>query len=121
MVGALVDRELEKFDDALADAARRSQAARAWLTLSSPSAADRELYLALAVVLTAVSNDTSGLASKLQRAVTRWDAVLESELRSSDQALLVRLVGDGLLLNALAGTPVPPERVEALAEKVLPR
>lgn len=119
MVEAVVHRELQKVDEALAVAATRGKAARTWLALSSPSPTARDLYLGLAVVLAAVTTDNARLADKLQEATARWTAVLERELGSPGQALLVRVLGDGLLLNALAGTPIPPEDIDALAARVL--
>lgn len=47
------------------------------------------------------------------------DAILERELADPDLALLVRLLGDGLLANALAGTPVHPDRVRSALTRLI--
>ena len=41
---------------------------------------------------------------------------LTAEVGDPFQALIVRLVGDGLLLNSVMGTPVPAEERDALIE-----
>ncbi|MCX2947889.1 hypothetical protein [Lentzea sp. NEAU-D7] len=53
------------------------------------------------------------LPAEVREATRRWDRLLEAELGDLARAHVVRLVGDGLLLNAL--TTQPPAAV------VLPR
>ena len=53
--------------------------------------------------------------------LVHWDELLAGELEDADQALVVRLVGDGLLLNAISGTPLAQEQVAALVDHLLPR
>lgn len=118
MAEALVAREVGRVDELLEKAAAEGHAVDTWLELSSPNGRERALYIAMSSTL---AEGTAGLSDLLAEATTRWDAVLERELADPDLALLVRLVGDGLLANALAGTPVPPIRLKsALARAMKP-
>ena len=53
--------------------------------------------------------------------LVHWDELLAGELGDADRALVVRLVGDGLLLNAISGTPLAQERVAALVDHLVSR
>lgn len=116
MAEALVAREVGRVDAALIKAAAEGHAVDAWLELSSPTGRERGLYTAMSSTL---AEGTAGLSELLAEATARWDALLERELTDPDLALLVRLVGDGLLANALAGTPVHPDRLKSALTRVM--
>ena len=116
MAEALVAREVSRVDELLSLAAAEGRAVAAWLELSRPNSAERGLCIAMASVAT---DGAEGLSVLLINATARWESLIEGELGDPDLALLVRLVGDGLLMNALAGTPVPPERLDPALALVL--
>lgn len=116
MAEALVAREVGRVDRLLSSAAAEGRVVEAWLELSRPNSAERGLYIAMASVAT---EGVEGLSDQLAAATARWEALLEQELADPDLALLVRLVGDGLLMNALADTPVPQQRLDSALARVL--
>ena len=116
MAEALVAREVGRVDRLLTSAAAEGRVVDAWLELSRPSSTERGLYIAMASVAT---DGAAGLSDQLAGMTARWESLMESELGDAGLALLVRLVGDGLLLNALAGTPVPRERLDPALARVL--
>jgi AcrR family transcriptional regulator len=121
LLDGVVERELNRVDAALTEAADRGSAARTWLELASPDTQLIEVYHALDVVLKALSSGKSTLPDAVAVRVAHWDDLLAGELGDANQALVVRLVGDGLLLNAISGTPLAPERLAALVDHLLPR
>ena len=116
MVEALVAREVGRVDELLATAASQGRAVATWLNLSQPASEEHGLYIAMASVVT---EGAAGLSDQLADAITRWESLLERELGDPDLALVVRLVGDALLANALAGTPVPGERLDRALLRVV--
>lgn len=121
LLDGLVERELDRVDAALTKAADRGSAARMWLELASPNTQVIEVYRAMDVVLKALSSGESTLPKAVAVRLVHWDELLAGELGDADQALVVRLVGDGLLLNAISGTPLAQERVAALVDHLVPR
>lgn len=119
LVEGLVEREIERVDRAMTAAAGRGEAARTWLLLSAPEGDSLELYRCLDVLVTALAGGSGSLPERLASAMARWDALLLAELGDLDRALLVRVVGDGLLLNAVNGTPLDPEQRQRLTSLVL--
>ena len=116
MAEALVAREVERVDQLLATAAAEGHVVDAWLALSRPSNTERGLYIARASVAT---EGAEGLGVQLAEATARWESFLGRELGDPDLALLVRVVGDGLLMNELAGTPVERRRLDPALARVL--
>ena len=121
LLDGLVERELDRVDAALTKAADRGGAARMWLELASPNTQVIEVYRAMDVVLKALSSGGSTLPKAVAVRLVHWDELLARELGDADRALVVRLVGDGLLLNAISGTPLAQERVADLVDHLVPR
>jgi AcrR family transcriptional regulator len=121
LLEAVVGRELDRVDVALTEAADRGSAARTWLELALPDTELIEVYRAMDIVLKALSSGSSTLPEVVAVRVARWDDLLAAELGDANQALVVRLVGDGLLLNAVSGTPPALERVAALVDHLAPK
>jgi Tetracyclin repressor-like, C-terminal domain len=73
------------------------------------------------IVLKALSSGSSTLPEVVAVRVAQRNDLLAAELGDANQALVVRLVGDDLLLNAVSGTPPAPERVAALVAHLVPK
>jgi AcrR family transcriptional regulator len=113
----LVARALADTDSALERAAASGLAARAWLRLSVPDEAQRRLWAGLLATVRLVGSD-AGLPPQLAEHVERWQRLID-ELGDPVRAEVVRLVGDGLLLQSLSGTSPDAAAVEALADHLL--
>jgi AcrR family transcriptional regulator len=107
---ALVRRVLDTTDAAMAEAAARGEAAATWLRLSAAQGSAARALLALSRV-TAAGVD---LPVEVAASVGRWQRMISDELGDPLRGEAVRLVGDGLLAEALSGPPPAAERVEAL-------
>ncbi len=114
----LITRALEDTDVALRQAAAQGDAARAWLRMSVPDEDQRRLWAGLLATVRLVGSDAT-LPPQLVEHTERWQQLLFDELGDPVQAQVVRLVGDGLLLQSLAGTPPDSASVEALADHLL--
>lgn len=113
LVEAVVRQEIAAVDVALTAAADAGRVVETWLRLSIPTADDVEVYRSLAVAYRAMSAGAPGVLGDLRDANARWEALLSAETGNAIRARMIRLVGDGLLLNALAGTPVDGEALVA--------
>lgn len=120
LLDGVVNRELDRVDAAMTEAADRGSAARTWLRLALADAQLIEVYRAMDIVLKALSSGESTLPAVVAARLAHWDDLLAAELGDANQALVVRLVGDGLLLNAVCGTPPASQRVAALVDHLVP-
>jgi AcrR family transcriptional regulator len=114
----LIDRALVDTGAALEQAAAKGSAARAWLRLSVPDEDQRRLWAGLLATVRLVGTDAA-LPPQLAEHAGRWQRLLADELGDPTRAEVVRLVGDGLLLQSLSGTPPEPAAVEAIADHLL--
>ena len=114
----LIARALSDTDDALREAAAAGQAGRAWLRLSVPDDDQRRLWAGLLATFRLVGADAA-LPPQLVEHAERWQQLLTDELGDAMRAQVLRLVGDGLLLQSLTGTPPEAASVEALADHLL--
>lgn len=114
----LITRALTDTDEALLQAAAAGHAARTWLRLSVPDEDQRRLWAGLLATVRLVGSD-GALPPLLLEHGERWQQLLTDELDDALRAHVVRLVGDGLLLQSLSGTPPEPASVEALADHLL--
>lgn len=114
----LVHRALAETDLAMAAAAARGAAAETWLRLS---AADGPELAATRALLSVLRVSVSGidLPVEVGESVRRWQAMITADVGDPVRGDLVRLVGDGLFLEALAGDPPPAARVDALVAHLL--
>jgi AcrR family transcriptional regulator len=103
----LITRALLDTDAALQQAAAGGTAALTWLRLSVPSEEQRRLWAGLLATVRLAGSDAA------------LPPQLTDELGDPVRAEVVRLVGDGLLLQSLSGIPPQPAAVEALAEHLL--
>lgn len=111
--GAVVSRAMARVDAAMTAAAGTGGSPVAtYLRLSTPDDADRAAAMVLAA---AFRHSDGGLPPELERAVARWEGLIAAEVGDPVRAEVVRLVGDGLLAEALlTGTPPAADRVERL-------
>jgi AcrR family transcriptional regulator len=114
----LITRALLDTDAALQQAAAGGTAALTWLRLSVPSEEQRRLWAGLLATVRLAGSDAA-LPPQLVEHIQRWQRLLTDELGDPVRAEVVRLVGDGLLLQSLSGIPPQPAAVEALAEHLL--
>ena len=112
---ALAARAIARVDEAMNDAARRGDAAATYLRLSLPTTEDR----AVALLVLASLRTRDSLPGDIDAAVERWEGLITAELGSPVRAEVVRLVGDGLFLEALFGDPPSDKRIENLIAHLL--
>lgn len=115
LVDGLARRALDEIDRAMATAAAEGRAAAAWLSLSVPAGDDLELFRAMAVAHRALEHPGGGVLAESAAAVERWERLIADEVGDPVRARVVRLVGDGLAGNALAGLDDPAMREGGLA------
>lgn len=107
---ALVRRVLDATDALVVEAAQRGDAAATWLRLSAAQGPEARALLALG----RVSAGGIDLPPEVAASTARWQEMIVREVGDPLRGEVVRLVGDGLLVEALAGAPPSSERVEAL-------
>lgn len=121
LVDGLVERELQRVDEAMVASAEQRRVVRTWLDLSTPDSADIELYRSMSVLLLALSSGQSSMPGQVADALRRWDRALADEVGDPTAALVIRLVGDGLLMNSLSGTPLAADATAAVKAHLLTR
>lgn len=114
---ALAARAIARVDEAMTAAARRGDAAATYLRLSLPTTEDR----AVALLVLASLRTRDSLPGDIDAAVERWEGFIAAEVGSPVRAEVIRLVGDGLFVEALLGDPPSAQRIEDLiAHLVVP-
>ncbi|WP_104194468.1 TetR/AcrR family transcriptional regulator [Cryobacterium sp. M25] len=123
LVQGLAIGALEELDVAMLAASMEGRAAEAWLRLSVPTGDDVALFRALAVAHRAVESPGDDVATAAQEAGSRWEAMIQKETGDVTHARVIRLVGDGLAANVIAGIePAPtPAQLDALLDALIPR
>ncbi len=116
LVDGLIVRAVRAVDQEMRQAAEQGRAAETWLQLSLPDPGELDLFRAMLVALKALGSGENQLCTVLAEATQRWDDLLRKELGDQARARIVRLVGDGLFMNALAGTPVERADVETIVQ-----
>lgn len=114
----LVHRAVAETDAAMTAAAERGSAAETWLRLSATDGPEQAAARALLSLLR-VSVGNVDLPPEVDVAVRHWQSVIEAEVGDPVRAEVVRLVGDGLFIEALLGSPPAPERLDALVAHLL--
>lgn len=118
LLEALVERAIEVADGQLQRAAAEGRMAAEWLSISVPGAEQLRVFRGLSTMLKLTSAGEVAPSDQVKAAVQRWQQMLEQELGDPVRASLVRLVGDGLLLNTLFGRPPTSAEVDALAARL---
>ncbi len=115
LLRALVTRAVQRFDARLTAAAAQGMMAAAWLRLSVlPEPEERTVYRAMMSMMRLTTTGEFDLPGEVGDAEQRWQQMLTAELGDPVRGRLVRLVGDGLFLAALTGSPSTSAEVEQL-------
>lgn len=112
LVEGLAAAALDEVDEAMRAAAERGNAAETWLRISVPAGDDVRLFRALAIAHRSVESPGDSVAAAAQECVHRWEGMIARELGDASRARVVRLVGDGLAANLIAGIEPAPSSAE---------
>jgi AcrR family transcriptional regulator len=107
LVDGLAGQALDEVDAAMREAAAEGNAASAWLRLSVPSGDDLELFRAIAIAHRALEAPGAATVAAADEATATWERMIADEVGDAVRARVIRLVGDGLAMNALAGVGAP--------------
>ncbi|CAI9390103.1 TetR/AcrR family transcriptional regulator [Microbacterium sp. T2.11-28] len=119
LLAALAHEVIGDVDAAMDAAARTNSAAETWLRLSLPGVEERELLRALAAAFRPADPAMQGMLDEARVAIQRWEALIEAEVGDPVRARVIRLVGDALVANAVAGVESAPDLVDELAAFLL--
>ena len=107
LVDGLARQALDEIDAAMIAAAASGTAASAWRRLSVPAGDDLELFRAMAISHRALEQPGEATVQAAAEAIRRWEALIADEVGDIVLARVIRLVGDGLAMNAIVGTDSP--------------
>jgi AcrR family transcriptional regulator len=107
LVDGLARQALDEIDVALAAAAEAGAVVSAWLRLSVPADDEVKLFRAMAVAHRALEAQSAATIAVATEALDRCERLIAHEVGDSVQAHIIRLVGDGLAMNAFAGLGSP--------------
>ncbi|WGM20312.1 TetR/AcrR family transcriptional regulator [Paenarthrobacter sp. OM7] len=107
LLEGLAVQAIESLDEALNAAVTRGNVVETWLRISK-SQDDADLYRALLVSFTDLGENADGLLSLSAEASKRWEQLLAAELGDPVAASIVRLLGDGMVMNSLTREALPP-------------
>lgn len=107
LITGLARRLAEAVEDEFEQAERSADIVDFFLRTSVPSSPDGAVYWSLLAALR--SNDVASEEARrlVMYCFVRWAEILREHVRDPVTAEIVRLVGDGLYLSALAGLPMP--------------
>lgn len=104
----------------VAEAAGHGQAIEQYLRISSPDGDELNLFRAMVPVYPFLEDEPDDVPNAAREAAADWEELISRELGSEAAARLARLVGDGLLLNALIdGTHEDPAEIAQLVRALL--
>lgn len=106
LVEGLAVEVMRDMDTALKAAAGQGIAVETWLRLSA-SREEAALYRAMSIILTDHAAITDALLQQAAQFTERWERLFAAETGDPVTATIVRLLGDGLLLNSVADDAVP--------------
>lgn len=114
LVIGLARTALREVDAAMNDAADQRRAAEEWIRLSLPDRDERVLMQALASAFAPGDHEFDELLDEARAAVARWEGQIGAETGSAVHARVIRLVGDALVANAVAGLETAPAGIDDL-------
>ncbi|MHC3000614.1 TetR/AcrR family transcriptional regulator [Microbacterium sp. HJ5] len=120
LVVGLAREALGSVDAAMTTAAAAGTAATAWLELSLPDREERELLQALAAAFDPDDSRFGELLDEAREAITRWEGMIAAEVGDPVRARVIRLVGDALVANAVAGVDASPFDIDELTSFLVP-
>jgi AcrR family transcriptional regulator len=101
LVEGIAREAMLDMNDALETAAAQGTAVETWLRLSA-SREEAALYRAMSIILADHASLTDTLLQQAAESTERWGRLFAAETGDPVTATVVRLLGDGLLLNSLA-------------------
>ncbi|WP_294564938.1 TetR/AcrR family transcriptional regulator [uncultured Arthrobacter sp.] len=118
LLDGIAAQAIEAMDEALAAAAEGGNVTETWLRLSM-SREDADLYRALLVSFTDSGSTTEALLRRSAEATERWERLIADEVGDPVAAAVIRLLGDGMVMNSVTGDRLPP--LESVLEWLKPR
>lgn len=103
LLEGLAAQAIEEVDAAMTLAAARGAAAETWLRIAIPADGDLELFRAMALAHHAAEPSARSVIDAADAAMRRWERLIVEEVGDPVRARIIRLVGDGLMANAVAG------------------
>lgn len=119
----LLEQVRDNVDAEMTARASSGDAARAFLEYAAPSSDEESGFFTslLAAVRTGQDADPRALAV-LAESMLAWENPMRAAVADPVQAEIIRLVGNGLYLSAVAGLPQPaPELLEQVFDRLLTR
>lgn len=119
LIAGLASAAIDEVDAAMSAAAATHSAAETWLRLSLPGVQERELLQGLAAAFRPSDPGMQGMLDQARAAIARWESLIAAEVGDPVRARVIRLVGDALVANAVAGVDTGPDRLDELAAFLL--
>lgn len=101
LVSALIIAAVEETDRELRDAATRGEVVETWLRLSAQPEVDGTPLTTLAVIAFGAHDDLGDAVQHIVDATEQWEALIAAEVGDTTRARIIRMVGDGMLLQSL--------------------
>ena len=106
LLAGLAEQAIATIDNALAAAVPEGRVVETWLRISL-CRDEADLYRALLTTFSGAGTTTDELLQNSVAASARWEVLLAAELGDPTAATMVRLLGDGLVMNAVTGDALP--------------
>lgn len=116
LLGALVEMVGNRTTETFERARTSAPVSRAYLETSVPDSGELDDFFVIFTCYQALRAAGIDGHPSFDAFVVDLTRALTAEFGDPFQALIVRLVGDGLLLNSVMGTPVPAEERDALID-----
>lgn len=121
MVRGLLLRAVDHTDAVMTQAAGAGTAAATWLRMSAAAGPDDEAARAVLALMRLTGAGRLELPVEVGAGMQRWQDLISAELGDPVRGEIVRLVGDGLFVEALTGEAPTSARVDALVDRLLSR
>lgn len=119
MVAGLVIRCVEQTDAAMVQASADGNAAVTWIRMSAVAGPADQAARAVLALTRLTGTGRVQLPDEVGAAMSRWQALMTAEVGDPVLGEIVRLVGDGLFLEALTAQPPHSDRVDAIVDRLL--
>lgn len=121
MVIGLMLRAVEETDTVMSQAAEEGTAAVTWIRMSAMAGPAEQAARAVLALIRLVGAGRPQLPAEIGAAIRRWQDLITAEVGDPVLGEVVRLVGDGLFVEALTGDPPDSARVNAIVRQILPQ
>ncbi|MBS0022493.1 TetR/AcrR family transcriptional regulator [Microbacterium paraoxydans] len=120
LLTGLAHAALGDVDAAMERGAAEGRAAETWLRLSVPGAEERALLQGLAAAFRPTDPGYESILEDARVAIERWESLIAAEVGDPVRARVIRLVGDALAANAVAGIDQDATDLDALIGHLIP-